>query len=317
MISIGLIGFGAWGPNLARCIAASPTARLVAICDNSNVGLASARQLHPHVRAEPDWRALVHDPRIDALIVATPATTHFEIGIAALNAGKHVLVEKPLACNSDEALQLVNASEKKQRVLMVDHTYLFSAPVGLLRGLLGRCKKGEPIFYHSERLGRARGCFDVNVLWDLAVHDLSIVDYLFETPPEALRAVTSEDDGALLSLFFSCGSRADIHVGWNAASKIRKVEIKCAGTSFYYDDLAPVEKIRVVETKETAGGGELSWCPAMKASEPLAGVVEHFAGCVIDKRRPLSDGLAGMRAVRLLEAADRSLAASGRLEPCG
>lgn len=317
MIAIGLIGFGAWGPNLARCIAASSTMRLASICDNSASRLASARRLYPQARMYPDAQTLISDTQIDACVVATPATTHCEIGLAVLNAGKHLLVEKPLARSSDEALQLIDASERKQRVLMVDHTYLFSPPVRLLRGLLARCGAAEPIFYNSARLGRGRACFDVEVLWDLAVHDLSIVDYLLEPSAKALRAVTSADGSALLSLYFPCGSTAEITAGWNAACKIRRIQIRCGRTLLDYDDLAPEEKVRVEENKGNPGAETSSWSPAIKPLEPLAEAVEHFAACIMEKRRPLSDGFAGMRAVRLLEAADRSLSASGRLEYCG
>ena len=188
MIRVGLIGYGAWGPNLARCLAASGTIALATVCDVSAARLALVHRTHPGIRLDSDWRAVVNDTGVDAVAIATPATTHFELGMAALRAGKHVLVEKPLASWVEQASTIVELGERRRLTVMVDHTYLFSPAVRDVKEMLSRRTIGTPLLYRSERYGAGHGCADVDVLWDLAVHDLALIDYLLPSSPDAVQA---------------------------------------------------------------------------------------------------------------------------------
>lgn len=313
MIKIGLIGYGAWGPNLARCLRSLDSAVLAAVCDSSPARLAIARRTYPGAHMVDDWSELVNDSRLDAIAVATPAVSHFEVGVAALRAGKHVLIEKPLACSSKEASALVEAGEQKRLIVMVDHTYLFSPPVRMLREILAHDAVGEPLWFESERFNSGSACTDVNVLWDLAVHDLSIIDYLLPHAPRGVQAtevrsgIGRVERDVLLTVLFSNNLKVNIHAAWDAAAKTRRIQINCSRGLLIYNDLDPIEKVRVLAKSADA------WSPWVAAIEPLSLAVEHFAECVMTGRRPLSDGLAGLRVVRLLEAADESLRANGRL----
>lgn len=324
MIQVGLIGYGVWGPNLARCLAAVPATVLGAVCDLSAARLAIAHRMHPGVLLERDWRALVRDPRIDAIAIATPAVTHFELGIAALRAGKHVLVEKPFACSCAQALALIEAGERKRLVVMVDHTYLLSPPVHTLHDLLAREQVGEPCHYESARFGSGRACKDVNVIWDLAVHDLAMIDYLLPSTPCGIQATGTKfanlEHAGTLTLFFPNATKAKISVAWHAPAKTRRIQITCSRGRLIFDDLEPIDKIRVFDEAAEKSIDDVpvhraqeSWCPRIEATEPLSNVVQHFAECIVTGGRPLCDALAGLRAVQLLEAADRSLKTTGRL----
>jgi predicted dehydrogenase len=317
MIRIGLVGYGHWGPNLARCLAESSSFALVTICDLSPDRLALGGRAHPDVALSTDWRALIADRRLDAVAVATPAALHAEIGLAALRHGKHVLAEKPLARSSAEAVALVEEGQRSGCVLMVDHTFVFSPPVRAIRELLARGEIGTPCYFDSVRIGPGIVRHDVNVLWDLAVHDLSILQHVLPAVPSGVQAWGLAPDGAgpeqiaYLTLLFAERFIAHIHVNWRAPVKTRRVLIGGGGGMLVYDDLDAAARLRV-----HGGAGRAAaetWCPSLDPIEPLGAVVAHFADCIAAGRTPLSDGLAGLRVVRLLEAATLSLARGGRV----
>ena len=319
MVRVGLIGYGRWGPNLARCIAATPALTLAGVCDVSPDRLAEAATVHHGARLASDWRRVVADTRIDAVAVATPAACHAEIALSALRQGKHVLVEKPLGRNSAEAIALIEESQRRHRVLMVDHTYVFSPPVRAIRELLAGGAIGAPCYLDSIRIGPGTIRSDVNVIWDLAVHDLAILHHILPETPVAVQANGLAVEGsrleqvAYLTLRFDTPLIAHIHVNWRAPVKTRRMLIGGTGGMLAYDDLDPTAKVRVYDGGPGAGNeaGE-PWSPPLDSGEPLAAAVAHFADCILNDRAQLSDGAAGLRIVRLLEAAGRSMACGGR-----
>ena len=327
MIRIAVAGYGYWGPKLARNIAEARECELAAICDPLVGRLVLARQAHPGTHLTTDWPSLLCDPRIDAVAIATPASTHFPMAMAALRAGKHVLVEKPLTRTSEQALALIRESERCGLLLMVDHTFVFSPAVCALREVLARGAIGTPCYYDAVRTALGLVRRDVNVVWDLAAHDLSILDYLLPAPPSGLQATGAAPEPgapehmAYLTLTYPGAFIAHVHVSWLAPTKTRRLLIGGSQGSVSYDDLDPVEKVRVYEhpLETGAGTGEAAqrrlaqvWSPRLDAVEPLRVMVEHFAECVMRGRRPVTDGTAGLRVVRLLETASRALATGER-----
>jgi predicted dehydrogenase len=307
LVSIGLIGYGYWGPNLARNIGASKTCRLAAIADPAPLCLAAAGRTHPGVTLLPNGGDLIADPYIDAVVVATPAQSHFELAMAALRAGKHVLVEKPLARTSDQALALIEESQRRGLVLMVDHTYVFSPAIGKIAETVQSGGLGDLQRWDSARLNLGLVRNDVNVVWDLAAHDFGILDHVLSAPPSALRATGVRPDGAdaehlaEVTLDFPGGLIAHITVSWISPIKVRRTLITGSRGTLVYDD----QRADALTIHERA--------VPLDAAEPLSRAIDHFAGCVSRHERPMVDGEAGLRVIRLLEAADQSLRRSGQV----
>jgi predicted dehydrogenase len=317
MIRVGLIGYGRWGPNLARCVAADLDCELSAICDLASGRLAEAARAHPAATLTNDWRVVAADPRIDAIVVAAPVAWHFEIGRVALELGKHVLIEKPIARSAEEVLALIEVAESKRLVLMTDHTYLYNPAVRaiakLLRsGALGKIRQFDSVRTNTETADR-----DVNVLWDLASHDLSVIDFLFDAPPRAISAIGArcasgeQTSGAAMCVYFPGDVIARIRVDWFAPAKVRRLEIAGSEEKLIFDDLQPEAKLKLLGNSAGKAGGDGASIVAIEQDEPLGAAVRHFAACIQYGRSPLSDGVAGLRVVRLLEAAQRSVAERG------
>jgi predicted dehydrogenase len=316
MIRVGVIGFGRWGINLARCAAAHVDYRLSAICDLSVERRQAAAHIHPGTRLEADWRALIADPHLDALLLATPTPTHFRLAQAALSAGKHVMVEKPIARTSQEVAALIDGAEHRRLVLMTDHTYVFSPAVAAMRALLAGGTLGEIHAVESVRKNGDGIHRDVDVLWDLGTHDLSILDHLFGGAPCSVRANRCDTKfSAELALVYPGGLAADIKVSWRGDARTRRMQIRGSKGMLLFDDLEPVDKLSV--RLGAAGAETRAFHPPLEQVEPLRNVVEHFAACILRGARPLSDGAAGLRVVRLLETAGRSLKSGGREIPVG
>ncbi len=328
MIRVAVVGYGYWGPNLTRNFSKAPGCELTAVCDLSVKRLVQARRAHPGAHLTTDWPRLLADPGVDAVAIATPAATHFDLALGALRAGKHVLVEKPLARTADEALALIEESERRNLVLMVDHTFVFSPSIRAIHELLTSGALGEPCYYDSVRLNLGRVRSDVNVLWDLAAHDLSILDHLLAGPPAGVlatgvaRAPGGPEHMAYLTLLFPGAFIAHVHASWLSPVKTRRILIGGSRASVVYDDLEPVDKVKVYEHHLVNGSGrsdavphrlgEMS-APRLGTREPLRAAVEHFVECIDTARRPITDGAAGLRVVRLLEAASRSLEAGAQV----
>jgi predicted dehydrogenase len=331
-IRVGVIGYGYWGPNLVRRFVEERGSELAAVSDVRANRLDVVRTRHPTVRTETDYRQLLADPTIDAIAIATPVTTHFELALQALRADKHVLVEKPLTNTSEQAIRLIEEAERRKRVLMVDHTFVYTGAVRKIKELVSRGELGDIYYYDSVRVNLGLFQHDVNVIWDLAVHDLSIMDHILPAQPSAVSAVgMSHVPGepgniAYITLFFDTPVIAHIHVNWLAPAKIRRTLIGGQRKMIVYDDLEPSEKIRVYDKGITVTQDAESvyqmlisyrvgdmWAPHVDLTEALSTEVTHFLQCIAQGERPLTDGACGLRVVRILEAATSSMTERGRL----
>jgi predicted dehydrogenase len=273
----------------------------------------------------------LNDPRVDAVVIATPVSTHFELAMQALRAGKHVLVEKPLTVTSHQSIALVEEAERLNRVLMVDHTFVYTGAVRKIRELVSQERLGRLLYYDSVRVNLGLFQHDVNVLWDLAVHDLAIMDYVLDMQPCAIAATGmahvsgQPEDVAYLTCFFADNLIAHFHVNWLAPVKVRRTLIGGDRQMIVYDDLEPSEKVKVYDKGITLNGqsegmyqmmigyrtGDM-WAPQVSMVEALRTEAMHFLECIHCGRRPTTDGHVGHRVVRILEAANQSLARRGQ-----
>jgi predicted dehydrogenase len=330
MIGIGIVGFGYWGPNLARVAADTAGARLAAIADSAPQALARAAQRHRDVTLHADWRALVADPAVDLVMVSTPVRTHFEIALAALRAGKHVLVEKPIAPTVAEARLLVDEAARRRLVLMVDHTFIYTPAVRRIKSLIAAGEIGDLYYYDSTRVNLGLFQRDVNVVWDLAVHDLAILDHLMERSPVAVSATGSDVVGghhenvAHVTLYYGCGATAHLNVNWLAPVKVRRTLIGGSRRMIVWDDLEPDEKVKVydrgvdvaseadrVDRRVSYRTGDM-WSPRLPLTEALATEFEHLIDCVRNGAAPQTSGGMGVRVVEILEGASASMQRRGQ-----
>lgn len=331
MIKIGVIGYGYWGPNLVRNFSEIQESRVVAVSDLDPKRLNLAQTRHPGIRAEADYRALLADSNIDAIAIATPVSSHYRLALEALEAGKHVFVEKPLTETATEAETLVAAAEERNLVLHVDHTFIYTGAVRKIRDLVDNGDLGDLYYYDSVRVNLGLFQHDINVIWDLAVHDLSILDYVFPQKPIAVSAtgISHVPDKpaniAFLTLFFANNVIAHIHANWLAPVKLRRTLIGGSRKMVLYDDLEPSEKIKVYDKGITLNGSKENlyntligyrtgdmWAPQLEITEALRVEAQHFTRCITHGEPSSSDGRAGCRIVRILEAANRSLREGGR-----
>lgn len=337
-IRVGIIGYGYWGPNLVRNFSDNPGSTVAAVCDLDETRLAQVHARYPSVYTTTDAQDLFADPRLDAVVIATPVAAHFSLAMSALQAQKHVLVEKPLAQSSSEASQLAAMAQQVQRVLLVDHIFVYTAAVRKIRDLVQSNQLGRVYYYDSVRVNLGLFQHDVSVVWDLAVHDLSIMDYVLGVRPHSVSAVGAAHvagqpvNTAYLTCFFDDNLIAHFHVNWLAPVKIRRTLIGGERQMIVYDDVEPSEKVKVYDRGITLPDADrLSsdslrnvligyrtgdmWAPKLDATEALQREVEHFIGCVRGEQVPLSDAQAGLRVVRILEAASQSVEQSGRSVP--
>jgi predicted dehydrogenase len=332
MIRVGVIGFGYWGPNLVRNFAEARGGRVTFVSDLSADRLAVAARRYPGIQTSVRSRDLIESSEVDAVVIATPVDTHFDLALAAFQAGKHVLVEKPLTSSSEQAHRLIDEAERRRLVLMVDHTFAYSSPVDKMRELTMAGELGEIYYFDSVRINLGLFQRDVNVLWDLAVHDLSIMDFVLGRQPVAVSAtglahVAGQPENiAYLTLFFDGRLIGHVHVNWLAPVKVRRTLLSGSRRMVVYDDLEASEKLKVYDSGISLNpspeniyqmligyrAGDM-WAPQLAVREALAVEASHFIDCVTTGGRPRTDGHAGLRIVRLLEAATRSLAAQGRL----
>lgn len=335
MIGVSVVGYGYWGPNLVRNFSENSGARLVSVCDLDAKRLETVKTRYPAVAVTQDFDDVLRNPEVDAVAIATPVSTHFRLAMRALMAGKHVLVEKPIASRTDEARRLVDEAARRGLVLAVDHTFVHTGAVRKMRELVAD-GLGDIYYYDSVRVNLGLFQHDVSVMWDLAVHDLSIMDFVLPRQPVAVSAtgvshVPGEPENiAYLNLFFENNLIAHIHVNWLAPVKVRRTLIGGSRKMIVYDDLEPSEKIKVYDKGITLNGcapasgekvyqalvgyrtGDM-WAPQLDMGEALARELSDFVGCVETGRTPIADGQAGLRVMRILEAASQSLASRGRL----
>ncbi|HYX29545.1 MAG TPA: Gfo/Idh/MocA family oxidoreductase [Pyrinomonadaceae bacterium] len=332
-LNIGVIGCGYWGPNLLRNFAENEGAQLRWICDLDEERLASMARRYPMARTTTDYRALVSDPDTDAVAVVTPVATHYPIARELLRAGKHVLLEKPFTATVAEAEELIELAEQHKRTLMVDHTFIYTGAVRKMKELVNSGELGDLLYFDSVRINLGLFQRDINVLWDLAPHDLSIMDYLIERRPQAVSALGSShiergiENIAYLVMLFEEEFIAHFHFNWLAPVKIRRTMIAGSSKMVLYDDIEPTEKVRVYDSGVTAnrvGDREADyqtlvsyrtgdvWAPKLDSTEALRYVVAEFLESIRAGRRPLTDGQAGLRVVQLLEAAQKSMKYGGQ-----
>ena len=332
MLNVGLIGYGYWGPNLARNIAETDGVRLKAIADGRPERRELASMRHPGAAACADATTVIDDANIQAVVVATPLKTHHALAKAALEAGKHVLVEKPLAASYAEASELADIAARRGACLMVDHTFVYTGAVRKIRALVEKKELGDLLYLDSVRVNLGLFQQDSNVVWDLAAHDLAVMDHLVDARPVAVSADGTALAGyeheniAYITVHFDNGFLGHFHVNWLAPVKVRTMLIGGSQRMLVYDDMEPSEKVRVydkgvdLDVKDDRAREQIlvsyrtgdMYAPKLDRREALASVVREFADAIAARRAPLTDGAAGIRVVRLLEAAERSLRDEGR-----
>ncbi len=332
MITVGVIGYGYWGPNLVRNFADTAGARVGFVTDMRPARLSQVTSRYPATKVSTDYRELINDPSVDAVAIATAVSSHFDLAMATLRAGKHVLVEKPMTSTSEQAAVLIEEADRRGLVLMVDHTFVYTDAVAKIRELTQGGDLGEIYYYDSVRINLGLFQHDVNVLWDLAVHDLSIMDYVLSQSPSAVSAtglahVAGQPENiAYMTMFFDGRLIAHVHVNWLAPVKVRRTLLGGSRRMIVFDDLEASEKVKVYDRGISVNpspenvyqmlvgyrAGDM-WAPQLGISEALHTEAQHFVECIEQKRTPRTDGRAGLRVVRLLEAATQSMAQQGRL----
>jgi len=335
MLNIGVIGYGYWGPNVARNFHAAAGANLVAVSDISEKRLALAQNQFPFIKGLKNPMDLIRSVDVDAVAIVTPVFAHHEMAKEALLAGKHIFVEKPFTSTSAQARELIDLAAKKGLKIMVDHTFLFTGAVKKIKEVIDSGEMGNLLFYDSVRINLGLFQHDINVIWDLAPHDLSIMAHVIDKRPVALTALGSAhfesnyEDIAYVSIEFEGnGFIAHFHVNWLSPVKIRQTLISGDKKMLVWDDLNPDEKVKIydrgVEVKSANGGkngihellisyrsGDVH-IPKLEASEALKAEAQYFVECIEKNQEPFNDGQAGLQIVRLLEAADESIKNSGK-----
>jgi len=324
MINVGVIGFGYWGPNIIRNFSSVNGARVVAVCDQKPASLEKAASLYPGIKCLTDADELIGDPSIDCIAVVTPVSAHYPLGKKALEQGKHLFVEKPFTASSVQAKELIEIAEKKNLTIMVDHTFLFTGAVRKMKELIDDGTLGNIYYYDSTRINLGLFQHDVNVVWDLAPHDFSIMHYLISEKPEAIVAngqchKYDKENIAYISVYCTNKMIAHFNVNWMSPVKVRSTLIGGEKKMLVWDDVAPDEKIKVydkgVDVQTAEGIYELlvsyrssdMWSPKVNQTEALKLECQYFVDCVNNGQKPFNDGVAGLDVVRMLEACDESL----------
>jgi len=328
MLRLGVIGYGYWGPNIVRNFATQPDCRVTTICDGDPAARARALTHHPATRAVADAGDVLSSPEIDAVAIVTPVSTHYKLARRALENGKHVFVEKPFTATSEQAEDLIELAERKNLVIMVDHTFLFTGAVRKMRELIDQGVLGRLYYYDSTRVNLGLFQHDVNVIWDLAPHDLSVMDYLIGLEPEGVVAtgqahLNGLEDIAYITLYLPNRITAHINVNWLSPVKVRTTLLGGERKMLVWNDVEPTEKIKVYDkgvelgTKEgiydlliSYRSGDM-WAPRVEQTEALQLEARYFLDCVDTGQRPFNDGRAGLRVVRMLEATQKSLKRGG------
>ena len=333
MVRIAIIGYGYWGPNLLRNLAETDGAQVVWCADRRPERCALAKRRHPMIRVTDNVDDVLENPDVDAVVIATPVSTHYALAKQALEKGKHVLVEKPMTRTVAEGEELVALAQKKGLVLMVDHTFIYTGAVRKMKEIVSAGELGHLYYFDSVRVNLGLFQHDIDVLWDLAPHDLSILTYLLASPPKYVSAVGADHTGsgladiAYMTVQYADRFIAHFHVNWLSPVKVRQILIGGDRRMLVYDDMEPSEKVRVydrgIQVTSQEGiyktlvdyrTGDM-WAPKLEFREALAAECVHFVDCVSLKKMPWSSGDAGLAVVKLLDAASKSLAADGQRIP--
>jgi predicted dehydrogenase len=329
-IRVGVIGYGYWGPNVVRNFHGQERSRVVAVCDKSQKSLQRIRQAYPDMRITSDSTELLTATDVDAVAVVTPVWTHFELAKTALENGKHVFVEKPFTCTSRQAEELIELADRKNLKIMVDHTFLFTGAVKRIKSLIDDGTLGNLYYYDSTRVNLGLFQHDVNVIWDLAPHDLSIMDHLIKEKPEAVvatgeRHLNGVADIAFMTIYYPNNMIGHINVNWLSPVKVRTTLIGGEKKMLVWNDLEADEKLKIYDKGVQMKGGEAMyqalvsyrtgdmWAPRVEQVEALKMEASYFVDCILNDKKPFNDGAAGLHVVRMLEAADQSLKQKGKI----
>lgn len=331
MFKIGVIGYGYWGPNIVRNFHTQDGSQVVLVCDNNPKCQERLRKANPSIPFTTDMNEVLKSPDIDVVAVVTPVWTHYDLAKAALENGKHVFVEKPFTCSSAQAEELIELADRKNLKIMVDHTFLFTGAVRKIRQLVEEGSLGDLYYYDSLRVNLGLFQHDVNVIWDLAPHDLSIMDHVIREKPEAVvatgeRHLNGVEDVAFITVYFPKRIIAHINVNWLSPVKVRTTLIGGEKKMLVWNDLEADEKIRVYDKGVSMSthpsnlhqllvsyrAGDM-WAPQVEQVEALRAETAYFLECIEQNKTPFNDGIAGLRVVRILEAADRSVRSRGEV----
>ncbi len=330
MIRIGLIGYGYWGPNLARNFHNNPNTQLLSICDFSHDRLKAAAKIYPYIDFLDNVDDFFKDNRLDAVAIATPVSTHFSLAQRAIETGRHVWLEKPMVEKVEQAEKLIELATQKNKRLMLDHTFIYTGAVRKIKELVSQGEIGDLIYYDSTRVNLGLFQHDVDVIWDLAPHDISIMDYLMPFKKLAVSATGANFYGngmvpkAVLTVFMEGNRVGHINVSWVSPVKIRQTLIGGTNKMILYDDNQPSEKIRVYDKgvdiitdkeelykiKVQYRVGDM-WAPKIENHEALSVATQHFVDCIENEKEPETGGLAGLEAVKILAASKKSLELQG------
>jgi predicted dehydrogenase len=330
VLTVAVTGYGYWGPNLIRNFASLPECRVKRVCDIDAKRLAHMKALYPGVETTEDFDVLTNDPEIDAIVLATPVHLHHEMAKKSLLAGKHTFIEKPMATTSVQCRDLIDIAEEKRLTLMVGHTFIYSSPVRRIKEIVDARDIGEVLYISSRRLNLGLFQKDINVAWDLAPHDISIILYLLGQPPVAVNCqgkahvTRGIEDVTNMSIDFPNGGFATIQSSWLDPNKVREMIIVGSKRMIVYDDNAPLEKIKIYDKRverpphyDTFAEFHYAYhygdayIPYIKQVEPLKTECQHFLDCIKTGKRPETSGYEGMLVIQILEASSRSLQAGG------
>ena len=327
MISVGIIGFGYWGPNLVRNFSAIKDCQVKTVSDLEQSRLDKVRNMYPHIATTTDCSAIFNDPEIDAVIIATPISTHFDLAKQTILSGKHVFVEKPLTGSTKESLELAALAKENNRIIMVDHIYLYHGAIKKMKELISSGEIGEIQYFDTIRINLGLFQADNSVIWDLATHDLSVIFYLLDEKPYSVVAtgVSHTDNNveniAYITLHYSSGKIAHINCSWTSPVKIRQMLIGGTKKMIVYNDVEPTEKIKVYDTSyEVIKSDKILvdyrigdiYIPKFDFTEALHSAALNFIDCITNNKTPISDHNSGIEVVRTLEAIERSIRSNGR-----
>ena len=332
MIGVGVVGYGYWGPNLVRNFAEAAETQIVGVSDLRPHRLALAQKRYPAIQVSEDYQTLLANPDVHAIAISTPVSTHFPLAMQALQAGKHILVEKPLASSSAQAESLIEEADRRKLVLMVDHSFVYTGAVRKIGEIIRSGSVGDLFYYDSMRINLGLFQHDVDVIWDLAVHDFAIMQHLLPGKPVAITATGMShvsgrmENIAYITVFYENSLIAHLNVNWLSPVKVRRTIIGGSKQMVIYDDLEITEKVKVYDSGITVTNnpediyklligyrnGDMH-SPRTDGTEALAVEARHFADCIANGTRPITDGHAGLDVIRLLEAASLSMKDRGRL----
>jgi predicted dehydrogenase len=332
VINVGVIGYGYWGPNLVRNLFEVAETQVVAVSDMRQDRLEQVKNRYPSVEVTTNCRQLLSDPKVDAIAIATPVHTHYDLALQALQSGKHVMVEKPMTSTSEQALRLIEEAARRNLTLLVDHTFVYTGAVRKIKAIVDSGRLGDILYYDSTRINLGLFQRDVDVIWDLAVHDLAIMDYILPSAPCAVAATGinhlfgGTENLAYITMFFEENLIAHVNVNWLSPVKVRRTLLGGSKRMIVYDDMEPSEKIKVYDKGITVNGSSDSlykalvgyrsgdmFAPQLDVSEALKVEIQHFAECIRTGAEPITGGQAGLRVVRILESASLSMKQRGKL----